>query len=215
MERLAPYLAASDGHHKNALKLYHWNISLSGAMHESLQMFEVVLRNAMDVQLRQWNVGPHERAGEVRSQDWLLDPSPLLQRLVGSKDLERAKSRGRRAAGHRSLRHSDVLAQLSMGTWRFLLPDKDAGRQRLWEDALKFGFPHLERPASELTGSVASINEMRNRVAHSEPLLRGSSAREQYYNMRYVLGEIDPHVAEWFVSNQRVTAVLKLRPDFS
>ncbi len=177
-------------------------------------MFEVVLRNAMDIQLRQWNVDQLSKSGEAHSREWLLDPSPLLKRLVGLKDLERARSRGRRAVAHRRLQHADVLAQLSMGTWRFLLPDKDTGRQRLWEDALKFAFPRLERPASELTESVASINEMRNRVAHLEPLLRGSAARQQYYNMRDVLGEIDPHAAEWFVSNQRVTAVLKLRPDF-
>lgn len=56
------------------------------------------------------------------------------------------------------------------------------------------------------------IYQLRNRVAHLEPLLRSGNVRAQLTNMRTVLGEIDPIVEHWFVSYQRVTAVLRARP---
>jgi hypothetical protein len=34
--------------------------------------------------------------------------------------------------------HPDVLAQLSFGTWRFLLPSNDPGRELLWNQAINF-----------------------------------------------------------------------------
>lgn len=60
--------------------------------------------------------------------------------------------------------------------------------------------------------SVHGIYQLRNRVAHLEPLLRSGNVRAQLTNMRTVLGEIDPAVEHWFVSDQRVTAALRARP---
>ena len=39
--------------------------------------------------------------------------------------------------------HPDIVAQLTFGTWRFLLPDRDPGRQRLWADSVHAAFPLL------------------------------------------------------------------------
>ena len=55
--RLAPYLAAVDGNRRQAIRLYQWNIALSGAVYEALHVVEVVLRNAIDAQLCAWNAG--------------------------------------------------------------------------------------------------------------------------------------------------------------
>lgn len=35
--------------------MYRWNLELSGAIHESLGVVEVVMRNLIDAQLRMWN----------------------------------------------------------------------------------------------------------------------------------------------------------------
>ncbi|RAN71124.1 hypothetical protein B5P43_34320 [Bacillus sp. SRB_336] len=45
--RLAPYLDTA-GSLQGAVRLYRWNVELSGAVYEALHIFEVVLRNAMD-----------------------------------------------------------------------------------------------------------------------------------------------------------------------
>lgn len=212
--RLSPFVAATKGNFKSAVQLYHWNLSLSGAAYETLHMFEVVLRNAIDRELCAWNGRQLNAVRQPHSSDWLVDPSRLLQRLVGLDDIERARERARRAtrAKKRNMLHADVLAQITFGTWRFLLPDKDPGRQLLWRDALAFAFPNLDCTPQELTERVTGINELRNRVAHLEPLLNSTSVRNQFNNMRAVLKCIDARAEGWFVSNQRVTAALRTRP---
>ncbi len=52
--RLEPYLAAA-GSVSGALRLYRWNLELSGAIHDSLGVVEVAMRNSIDAQLRMWN----------------------------------------------------------------------------------------------------------------------------------------------------------------
>lgn len=214
-QRLAPYLAAANCNEKLAVQLYQWNIELSGATHEALHVFEVVLRNAMDAQLSSWNATQTDpQTGRSFSREWLLDPAPLLRRLVRQAELNNARARAERAVRHhgRPPIHGDLLAQLSLGTWRFLLPDRDPGRRYLWEEAISAAFPNLNRPVQQLVASVDGIYRLRNRVAHLEPLLRSGAVRDQFSNMRTVIGEIDTSAEQWFVSIQRITPVLRTRP---
>ncbi|HEX3829287.1 MAG TPA: hypothetical protein VHV82_18650 [Sporichthyaceae bacterium] len=75
--RLRPYLAATNGNVKEALRLYQWNIDLSGAVYETLHVFEVVPRNAMDAQLSIWNATQTDAStGRAHALDWLMDPAP-------------------------------------------------------------------------------------------------------------------------------------------
>jgi hypothetical protein len=213
--RLAPYVAAAGGSERLAMQLYQWNIELSGATHEALHVFEVVFRNTIDTQLSNWNATQSDTTtGHRFSPEWLLDPAPLLRRLVRQSELDNARARAARAVRHhkRAPLHGDLLAQLSMGTWRFLLPDRDPGRQHLWEHAVSKGFPNLKRPARQMVAAVDDVYRLRNRVAHLEPLLRSAAVREQYSNMRTVLGEIDTAAETWFVSIQRMTTILRSRP---
>ncbi len=212
--RLQPYLFAADGNTREALRLYQWNIDLSGAVYESLHVFEVFLRNALDARLAEWNAAQLDRAtGRPHSADWLLDPSRLLRRLIGTnitRATEQASAalRGKRG---RLVTHADVVAQLSFGTWRYLLPDRDPGRQRLWNDSLKAAFPYLNATPAALVTRVDDVYRLRNRVAHLEPLLRAGVVRRDLNAMRWVLAAMDPELEAWFVSRQRITHVLRRR----
>ncbi|MCL2780070.1 MAG: hypothetical protein FWD74_01005 [Actinomycetia bacterium] len=214
--RLGPYLTAAGGNIQAAVRLYEWNVELSGAVYEALHVVEVVLRNALDQQLSAWNANQTDRhSGRPHSPDWLTDPSRLIQRLLGA-DLPRAHTRARQATragkpGGRSPSHPDLLAQLTFGTWRYLLPDRDAGRQLLWNQALHLAFPHLTITPGDLVHRIDGIYRHRNRSAHLEPLLRGRVVRTQFNNMRTGLAAINPYVEDWFVSNQRVTRSLRNR----
>lgn len=217
-QRLAPFLAAAASNHQAAVALYLWNLNISGATYESLHVFEVAVRNAMDAELRKWNATQKLPSGASRSDDWLVEPAPLLTRLVGQVDIDTAYSRAnkaRRARGLGKPGHDDVLAQLSLSTWRFLLPDHDPGRQLLWSDALNNAFPHWTGTPEELTDTVIGVLDIRNRVAHLEPLLNMKNVRAQFVGMRGVLKAIDPSIEQWMVSNQRITSVLKMRPQVS
>lgn len=215
--RLGPYLAATGGYVQDALRLYEWNVELSGAVYEVLHIVEVVLRNAIDRQLAAWNVTQADAStGRQHAAGWLMDPSRLLVRLLG-QDLVKARDRARTAVregkpGGRTAGHDDVLAQLTFGTWRYLLPGRDPGRQYLWRNTVHLAFPYLASTPATLVSKVDGIYRLRNRVAHFEPVLRGGVVRAEFNNMRAVLGAIDPHVEGWFVSNQRVTHVLRSRP---
>ncbi len=152
----------------------------------------------------------------ARSTDWLVDPAPLLLRLAGG-DIRKANERARLALrtgkpGGRVPQHPDLLTQLSFGTWRFLLPDRDPGRQLLWHNALHHAFPQLVVTPSQLVTQVDGIHKLRNRVAHLEPLLRSGIVERQFKAIRSVLTAVDPHVEHWLVSRQRLTTVLRLRP---
>lgn len=212
--RLVPYLAAAQGNEREALRFYQWNIDLSGAVYEALHVFEVFLRNAIDVELSSWNATQVERGtGRQHSQDWLLDPARLIERLAGP-NISRATDQAwaaLRAPRHRgrTVGHADIVAQLSFGTWRYLLPDRDPGRQRLWKDALHRAFPNLQYDPRELASRVDGAYKLRNRVAHLEPLLRPGVVRAELHGMRWVLRAIDPQLEQWFTSRQRVTQVLR------
>lgn len=214
--RLGPYLDATGGNRKHAIQLYHWNIGLSGAVYESLHFFEVVLRNAMDAQLCAWNATQSEHSsGRTHGKDWLTDPSRLLFKLTqGGKDIEDATRRAAKATKWRTvpMSHADVLAQMSFGTWRFLLPDNTAARQLLWNAALVKAFPNNSRDADAITKDVAGVHQLRNRVAHLEPLLNTQAVHVQYLSMRRVLAAIHPLMEQRFVSTQRITALISQRP---
>ena len=71
--RLAPYLVACNGVERRAIRLYQWNIELSGAVYQALHVVEVVLRNAIDSQLCTWNALQADgKTGEPLSRDWRL-----------------------------------------------------------------------------------------------------------------------------------------------
>lgn len=206
---------AAHGDETRAITLYEWNLRLSGAVYECLHVFEVVLRNAMDEQICVWNsTQPSAQQGRRLSTEWLLEPARLLRRLVRDAELGKARSRARAAirSQRRPLTHGDLLAQLSFGTWRFLLPDSDPGRQYLWTAALARAFPNLKRSSRDLVDSVDGIYRLRNRVAHLEPLLHVHSVRNQVDNMSRVLGEIDPDVQRWFAATERASQLLAVRP---
>jgi hypothetical protein len=215
-ERLAPYIRETPTLHE-AIRLYRWNIDLSGAVYEALHVFEVVLRNALDQQLCIWNAfQPDPATDSFHSPDWLIDPSALLLRIAG-RDIPDARRRAlksttRRPQGQRDPMHADILAAMSLGTWRFILPGRhDAGKQRLWDEALHKAFPHLRRTPRELERAVEGVYHLRNRVAHLEPIIN-SNVRAQLVNMRTVIGAIDPQLLSWFTSTERISPTLSGRP---
>lgn len=215
-QRLAPYVAETDTL-SGAIQLYRWNTELSGAVYEALHVFEVFLRNAIDEKLCHWNAAQLDPAhGRPHSSDWLLDPATPLDRIAG-RDIPDARRRAskstrRRPHGQRDPRHEDILAAMSLGTWRFVLPGRnDAGKQKIWNEALQGAFPHLTRTPLQLERAVDGVYRLRNRVAHLEPLIN-SNVPAQLTNMRTVIGAIDPQLLSWFSSTERITPVLRDRP---
>ena len=88
-ERLGSYLWASDGDLEKAFALYEWNIEASAAALSLSAMVEVVVRNSLDAQMRNW-------AASRQNSDWLRT-APLDGR--GRADIMKAKDRAVKPPG--------------------------------------------------------------------------------------------------------------------
>ncbi|MDR1999771.1 MAG: hypothetical protein LBQ06_07550, partial [Frankiaceae bacterium] len=79
--RIAPHLTVTGGA-ADALALYRWNLELSGELHQSIALAEVVLRNAIDAQLRAWNARQPSARAIVYNADWIKQPARPLWAIL-------------------------------------------------------------------------------------------------------------------------------------
>ncbi|MFD3509271.1 hypothetical protein [Nocardia sp. NPDC058666] len=223
--RLEPYLEEAGRDERSALALYQWNLQLTAAFQEVLSVTEVLLRNAIDCQLQKWNDNELGSSGS-----WLLTaPAAPLRSLTNSKRAS-AKDQADKAAArwdakHRRyghvVTHDDVLAQVTFGAWKDLLPNhvpnagdttSNANRVRMWNEALIHAFPHVTDPDGMTTfWRVYRLHGLRNRVSHMESLLTCEIA-DRARDVFDLAGSISPAARNWLTGISRVSAVAKTRP---
>jgi len=222
--RFETYRAVAHGR-AHAAQLYRWNLAVSGALHESIAIVEIALRNAMDRELRTWNLA---RSGIT--QEWAKEPAAPLASLLNPrpqystyvKALKQAlDSRDVRDAGHRRygapITHDDIVANVTFGTWKKLLPRRmqngqiGPGPQRgLWEHALHRAFPNHPH-ATAVHYWVSHVHALRNRVAHAEPLLH-CDFRGYHRMATRLLRAIDVDLGQWHSGVSRVPELVARRP---
>lgn len=171
--RFQRYVDECSGDRGEALRLYEWNSELSQALMHDISHFEVALRNAYDAAIMQsW---PH-------STHWLLHPdSPVVTPIwrtrevngikrgtdvneVNRKSVDEAIAR----CGYGRATPGKVIAELSFGFWRQLTTA--AMEKTVWVPYLHRAYP--QRTSRRLIDrDIAAINNLRNRIAHHEPLL--------------------------------------------
>ena len=167
--RHAKLLAECNADPALAYESFIWNVRAAGAALEAIHVFELVLRNAIDQQLRVWH------HGLTGTPDWLVSPHPFVLQVVPQSRISEAVARASKLASEkgRPAIHDDVVAQLSLGVWRYILPSNaNKTKQRLWREATAAAFPHWRGtwdPQSLVT-RVANAHALRNCVAHLEPL---------------------------------------------
>lgn len=224
--RVETYARYAKGDNEKALQLYLWNLQLGSAFHSSLSIFEVVLRNAIDEKLREWNANQINLLGQYHSPDWLKDPAKPLNSLTkNARDQatqHAAKARTARASDHprkdEDISHDDILAQLSFGAFVRLLPAFDEtektyrARHVLWEESLSSIFiSDTEELKLIQVDRISRIHSLRNRVAHLEPLL-GVNVRARHRDMIRVIGALEPEIQGWFSGVSNVMEVNTKRP---
>jgi hypothetical protein len=201
-ERLRPYLAICTGDLAAAIALYEWNGEVGGAWWSVIGQLEVILRNAIHERLTAQSI---EAWGDAR---WYLTYGPLFpqetQRLV-------AEARRRAAAGAHGETPGRVVAELSLGFWRFLLAARY--ERSLWVPSLRFAFPHLlgQGMRRQAHDAVQGLHGLRNRIAHHEPI-HDRSLDELHRTALRVVGWICPMTAEWIRDRSAVPGLLRRRP---
>ncbi|MDR0483063.1 MAG: Abi family protein [Cellulomonadaceae bacterium] len=225
--RFQTYLEAASDDRPSALQLYLWNTRLAAAFLECISIFEVFLRNAIDVQLRRWNVQQVRPDGTPLTEEWLLEAGkPLNSHTASARRVateHATKARSAREPFHprktAPITHDDVLAQLSLGTITRLLPtanvDDPSYKKRcvLWAQAVSHAFPHDagDSDGSVLAARIHRVHRLRNRVAHAEPLL-GVNVQARHRDMIRVIGTINPELQGWFASLSDLRDIAANRP---
>lgn len=226
--RFGTYVHAAGGDSDLALRLYVWNLELASAFHTCLGVTEVLLRNAMDTQLRVWNAAQAAPPGAPPyPSEWLVSPARPLHSLTAAAR-QKAKRNAENARAARppthprkraAITHDDILAHLSFGTFARLLPTKNTrhstyrARSMLWSQALVHAFPAAKNDPHGfiVADRVARLHALRNRVAHLEPLL-SVNVTARHRDMIRLLGAIDPGLQGWFASLSPLRRVAASRP---
>jgi hypothetical protein len=155
-ERLTRYLGATRQDISQALALYEYNVQLSEVLYGLLHGLEVAVRNAQHYAL----------TTSYGTASW-YDHAPLSQ--YWQDQLDKAKAQPG-AAGH----PGKVVAELTFGFWVDLL--KNANHMRLWvQKRLYTAFPNGPRDRRLIHERLKSVQLLRNRISHHEPVLTSSN----------------------------------------
>jgi hypothetical protein len=198
-ERLGPYVTAAGGDVSVALRLYLWNAEVSAALATTVGHVEVLLRNAMHENLTAWSI---RQFAEPR---WYLDVGHLLQPRAMS-DVRLARQRAVRG-GRQGELPGRVVAELSLGFWRFLLANHYD--RTLWRTTLHEVFPGRSRRV--VRDAVEVLHLARNRMAHHEPMFNRPVA-DIHAAAIALAGWICPIAGAWVERHCRVASVLRDRP---
>ncbi|MBH5297509.1 Abi family protein [Corynebacterium ulcerans] len=229
--RLQPYLSSANENQELAISLYRWNLELSVAFLEILAPTEVIVRNAIDRELRLWNKSRKKPGGIFYSENWTSDPAPqlsMLKNALKNAQDQAQKSARSRAVSHprcnSNVNHNDVLAQLTFGTWHRLLPSSQPDNKRkqlLWNHALVKAFPfaagnsvdQILRVSGEqmVYSRLRNLSQLRNRAAHMEPLLE-VKVNQRLKDVLDLIHYVDPGMYDWVKGMSRVAAVNSRRP---
>jgi hypothetical protein len=176
--RLSPYLKEGDSANQ-VLTKYHANILLSEAMLPTLHYLEVCLRYRIDQVLSYYY-----------SSNWLI--KALCQLKVSEIDINKIEDIklkvGRK--GKRASLHDDIIAQMTFGFWSsFFCKKYDP---IIWQrkGAIKTVFPNLariNRKRSYIEARLLKIKEVRNRIAHHEPVWNNRVSIHMAYTMCHEL----------------------------
>lgn len=198
-ERFAPYLQNTGGDIQGAVRLYEWNMAVSGVMYEALGILEVALRNALCRQL-------DAHHGTLTGQ-WYDDPfhvlsDPARADIVAAR--RRVRKRGRPETPGR------VVAELNFGFWKFLLAKRYEAT--LWTGHLRLAFPRLQpQRRAVVYRALDELHMLRNRVAHHEAIYN-RDLRVDILTIYRLLDWIDEDLRTWAVSLSRFQPILASRP---
>jgi hypothetical protein len=161
--RLAKYKAACNNDTRKAYSLYRANIRLSRSFLAVLSVFEVVLRNKIDLHYKT----------QCDDSDWLL-ASTYSGGFLNSPGCWNSSEKVTKCYEElgSNYTHDKLLSKLSFGFWKHMFSGRQyqAGGNTLL--AIFSGRP-LRCNQSLIYNKLNKINSIRNRVAHHEPICFG------------------------------------------
>ena len=182
-DRMRRYVKACGGNEQKGITLYRYNLSISAEMLKIISCFEVALRNRIDLTL-----APHF------GKDWLRDSCLPGGIFDNPRTLGTQKIIGKAFNGlivHDSYSPTKLMAEMEFGVWKYMYsgPQYAATGQKLLSV-----FPSKPRTTAVLQidnkyifNELDHINQLRNRIAHHEPICFASGLPIK--SVSYIQGE--------------------------
>lgn len=192
--RMGKYANACSGDKRKTMLLYRYNLRLCQRFCGVLNLFEVMLRNAINEHYRAYYSNP----------DWIVNQADTGRLLEFNMDeIKQTETSYRR----RGIYNNDkMVASLTMGFWTKLFSKK---RYKRGGKSLLRIFPNKVKgkSQSDVYKDLTHIREFRNRIAHHEPIcfdgygnINTDFARKHYQLIRdYIsyMGQRPDNVIQW------------------
>lgn len=198
-QRLKKYLLAAGFNKQKTIDLYRWNSLVSECLYFPLQCVEISLRNAINTTLcdlftKEWHQCSSFQG--ILDHDRIQDIEYVIKRLTNRK---------------KDIDNDQVVADLSFGFWTCLLESRYY--EPIWRTHLRTAFPHLPngRSLKSTHRRGKEILELRNRVAHHEPLLHRDLLKE-HSNLIEFVSWLCPHTSDWIRTHSELPRVIRMRP---
>ena len=155
--RMRKYQNACAGDKRNTMQLYRYNLRLCQRFYGALNLFEVMLRNAIN----------EHYAAQFSDPDWIVNQADAGKLLEFNKDEIRQTEAGYRRRG--IYNNDKMVASLTMGFWTKLFSKK---RYKRGGKTLLQIFPNKRKGKNQadVYKDLTHIREFRNRIAHHEPI---------------------------------------------
>ncbi|PWC26864.1 hypothetical protein CR165_20855 [Pseudoroseomonas aestuarii] len=200
-ERLATYVGWAGGDKARALELYALNTALSEALYTPLQMLEVALRNRF-----------HTTLSAAYGLFWFDAPDFLK---VGHQVEQVQKAKELLTEQGKPLEPGRIVAALTFGFWTALL---NTVYEDLWRSTLHQAMQPDARDEKgrglsrkSLTRPLTPLRELRNRVAHHEPILEWNLPKH-HANIVRITGWLSPAAKAWTHARSRFLSVYPAQP---
>jgi hypothetical protein len=175
--RMQRYLTSCNSDSRKTMKLYRLNLRLSQELFTVISCFEVTLRNAID-----------KIYGSSFGVDWLHD-SILPNGIFSGNNCRITASIVQTKLNEitTGYAHQKLLTKMDFGFWRYLFaqPQFSAGGHYLLKafPAKPRSSPSIQYNHTFVFSQLKSINDIRNRIAHHEPIcfLNGQPQRSTTY----------------------------------
>lgn len=183
----------------DVLDFYLWNAEVSGALFVTMQLCEVVIRNAAS-----------QAIVSIYGEDW-----PWNQTFVGSlanneKDILKKGSRDFAPS-----MTGKVVAAMTLIFWEKMFTARHD--ERIWNQNLKTVFPNLDpnlsvaKARERIYSSMKDVRALRNRIAHHEPIFN-CDINGNYQKIQWLIGIRCKKTASWMEEKQHVSSLLQSCP---
>lgn len=186
-ERMRRYLTACVYDTKRAMTLYRYNLKLSQEMFAIVSCFEVTLRNKIDKELKSHFGGDWLRDFVLPGGQFDSDP-----RVEGTKKIIKKAYEGLLRSNNYF--HNKLLAEMEFGVWKFMFNNV---QYRLSGRCLLNIFPNKPTSSPQaqydnafVFNALDVVNNMRNRIAHHEPICFGSNGKIDTQSVMYCYARI-------------------------